>query len=61
MEIIEITVELIFYKEEGPRESFKSPHPHPHVGPQVGPTTHLNLPYPKHDLRIASLVSLSLR
>lgn len=52
MEMIETKVKGIFCKEEGPRESLKSPHPHPHphVGPQRAPPhtwAYWSLPFPK--------------
>lgn len=43
--MIEITIGPNFFHRGKSHEVLEIPHPHPHVGPQVGPTTQLSLPY----------------
>ena len=57
MEMIEITVVAVFCREEDPKESWNSPHPHPYVGPKLSPTINLSLPYLMFEL-LRELASL---
>ena len=47
MEMIETTAVADILQRRGSQGVLEIPHLHPPVGPQVGPTTHLSLPYPK--------------
>lgn len=53
MEMIESTIGADVLQRKASQEVLEIPHPHLHVGPEVGPTTHLSLPYLKLKLKRA--------
>ena len=51
--MIESTIGADVLQRKASQEVLEIPHPHLHVGPEVGPTTHLSLPYLKLKLKRA--------